>query len=158
MNYHYPLEEMTHLLIRKKILQEIYNITNSDIYDIEYWIKEREREFKMRKHDMNEDIKKYDIFILTRSGKLKQIQWLKSTNDYNHYFFDLHHFIEKQHYEENKNWYEERGIKQILILLPVVIHEQLHGNAIKNLSDEEFKARYKISKWALLFNRKYTNY
>ena len=112
----------------------------------------------MKKFNMNEDIQKYDIFVLTRFGKLKQIFWIKSTDDYNHFYFHLHHFIEKQHYEKNKKWYEERGIKQFLILLPVVIHEQLHGIAVKNLSDEEFKARYKISKWALLFNRKYTNY
>lgn len=109
----------------------------------------------MRKHNMNEDIKKYDIFLLTKSGKLRQIHWLKSTKDYNHYYLNLHHFIEKQHYEDNKQWYDERGIKQFLILMPVKIHEQLHGTAIKNLSNEEFKARYKISKRALLFNRKY---
>jgi len=149
---------MFYILIRQRILKEKYNITNSDIYKMEYRLNELEREFKMRKHNMNEDIKKFDIFILTRSGKLKQIYWLKSTSDYNHNLYHLHHFIEKQHYEQNKSWYEERGIKQFLILLPIFIHEQLHGIAIKNLSDEEFKARYKISKWALIFNRKYSNY
>ena len=112
----------------------------------------------MQKHNMNEDINKFDIFILTPSGKLKQIHWIKSTDDYNHYTHNLHHFIEKQHYEKNKKLYEERGIKQFLILLPVAIHEQLHGIAIKNLTDKEFKARYKISKWALIFNKKYSEY
>lgn len=154
----YPLEEMQNLLIRQQILQDKYNITNSDIYDIEYRIKERERNFKMQKHDMNEDIKEYDVYILTKSGKLKKINWIKSTDDYNHYFFNLHHFIEKQHYRKNREWYEERGIKQFLILLPVAIHEQLHGIAIKNLSDEEFKTRYKISKWELIFNKKFSKY
>lgn len=158
MNYRCPLEEMFYILIRQKILKDRYNITNSEIYNMEYRINELEREFKMRKHDMNEDIKKYDIFILTRSGKLKKTDRIKSTNDYNHYSFNLHHFIEKQHYNDNENWYKERGITQKLILLPIFIHEQLHGIAVKNLSDEEFKARYKISKWALIFNRKYTNY
>lgn len=158
MTYHCPLEEMQQLLIRQRILQEKYNITNSDIYDMEYRIKELEREFKMRKHDMNKDIQEFDIYILTRSGKLKQIFWIKSTDDYNHYRFNLHHFIEKQHYRGNEQWYKERGIKQKLILLPVFIHEQVHGIAIKNLSYEEFKTSYKISKWALLFNRKFSEY
>ena len=106
---------------------------------------------------MNDDILKYPIYVF-RNGKLKRTFRIKSTDDYDHYLFNLHHYIEKQHYESNKQWYEDRGIKQFLILLPVVIHEQLHGNAIKNLSDEEFKSRYKISKWDLLFNRKYSGY
>ena len=46
MTYQCPLEEMQHLIIRQMILKEKYNITNSDIYDMEYRIKEREREFK----------------------------------------------------------------------------------------------------------------
>lgn len=158
MTYHCPLEEMQYLLIRKKILQERYKITKTDIETMECQIYLRERVFELRKHDMNKDIQEFDIYVLTRSGKLKQIFWLKSTNDYNHYLFNLHHFIEKQHYRDNEQWYKERGIKQKLILLPVIIHEQLHGIAIKNLSDEEFKARYKISKWALLFNRKFSEY
>lgn len=158
MSCHCPLEEMFYILIRQRILKEKYKISNSDIYDMEYRINELEREFKMRKHDMNKDIQQYEIFILNRSGKLVKTNRIKSTNDYNHYLFNLHHFIEKQHYESNKQWYEDRGIKQFLILLPVFVHEQLHGIAIKNLTDEEFKARYKISKWALLFNRKYSSY
>lgn len=153
-----PLEEMQNLLIKQKILQDKYKITNSDIYDLEYRIKERERLHTMRKNDMNKDIQEYEIYILTKSGKLKQIYWIKSTIDYNHYFFNLHHFVEKQHYNKNKKWYEERGIKQKLILLPVAIHEQLHRIAIKILSDEEFKTRYKISRWDLIFNRKFSKY
>lgn len=158
MTYHCPLEEMQHLLIRKKILQERYKISKTDIENIECLIDRQEREFEMRKHDMNKDIQEFDIYVLTRSGKLKQIFWIKSTSDYNHYLFNLHHFIEKQHYRDNEQWYKEREIKQKLILLPVFIHEQVHGIAIKNLSDEQFKSRYKISRWDLLFNRKYSEY
>lgn len=158
MSYQSPLEEMRKLLIRQKFLQDKYRITNSDIYDIEYQIKQQERVFLMQKQDMNRDIKQFHIYILTKSGNLKRIDSIKSTDDYNHYVFHLHHFIEKQHYNRNKQWYEERGIKQFLILLPVAIHEQLHGIAIKNLTDKEFKARYKISKWALIFNKKYSEY
>lgn len=158
MSYHCPLEELFYMLIRQRTLKEKYNIKKSDISAMEHRLNKIEKDFEMQKHNMNEDIKIFDIFVLTRSGKLKQIYWIKSTNDYNHQLFNLHHFIEKQHYKKNKKWYDDRGIKQILILLPVFIHEQLHGNAIKNLSDEEFRSRYKISKWDLIFNRKHSKY
>ena len=157
MNFLCPLEKMQNLVLLKNFLQKKYNISNSDIYTLEYMIEEQERKFKMQKTTMNEDLKKYDVFRL-KSGQLKKIEWIKSTDDYNHFVYHLHHFIEKKHYNKNKQWYDERGIKQFLILLPIPIHEQLHGLAIKNLTDEEFKARYKISKWALIFNRKHSTY
>lgn len=157
MNYK-PLEEIKDLLIRKRILEQKYNITGEDIYKINYKISEIEREFNMRKHDMNEDLKKYPVYALTRSGELIQIFWIKTVDDYNHYYYNLHHYIKKQHYEDNKQWYDERGIKQKLIYMPIKIHEQLHGQAIKNLTDEQFKATFNISKWALFFNKKYSRY
>lgn len=159
MNYRCPLEELRFLLTRIRFIKKKYKITNADVRKIERNLNKFEREFKiMQKHNMNQDIKDFDIFALTRRGTLTKLNFIKSTNDYNHYVYNLHHFIEKQHYVKNKKWYDERGIKQFLILLPIPIHEQLHGIAIKNLTDEEFKARYKISRWALLFNKKYSEY
>ncbi len=110
------------------------------------------------KPSMNEDIKEFDIFILTKSGQLKKIDWIKSTDDYNHYMLNLHHYIPRHDFNKNRKWYEERKIKQKLILMPIVTHEAVHNIGIKNYSDEEFKARYKISKWDLLFNRKFSEY
>lgn len=106
---------------------------------------------------MNEDIKQYPIYKLV-NGKLIQIYWIKSTDDYDHYLYNLHHYIKKKQYEKNKQWYDDREINQKLILLPVQLHEQVHNQAIKNLSDSEFEKIYKISRWELLFNRKYTLY
>lgn len=119
---------------------------------------ERERDLKMNKTSMNEDIKEFSIYALARNGQLVEIDWIKSTDDYNHYYYNLHHFIKKEHYRKNRQWYEERGIKQKLILLPIFIHEQLHNQAIKILSDEDFFARLKIEKSELLFSRKTSNY
>ena len=112
----------------------------------------------MSKYNMNEDIKKYDVFFLTKNGKLIKTDKIKSINDYNHYYYSLHHYILKQSYEKNKKWYDDRGIKQKLILIPIFIHEQIHNIAIKNITDEEFRSRFKISRWDLLFNRKYSSY
>lgn len=112
----------------------------------------------MSKSTMNEDIKKYPIFIL-KNGELVRTYKIKSTNDYNHYTHNLHHYIPKQqNYEKNKGWYEERGIGQKLILLPIPTHEQVHNQAVHNLSDDDFYGYYKISRWELVFNRRYSKY
>lgn len=105
---------------------------------------------------MQNEIKKYPTYIL-KSGKLEYCD-ITSTAHYNHYFYQLHHYIKKQDYDRNKQWFEERGIKQKLILLSVPCHEQVHQQAIKNLTDEEFEDKYGISRWKLLFNRKHSEY
>ena len=106
---------------------------------------------------MDEDIERFPVFILN-NGRLFLTTRIKSVADYNHSFYHLHHYIQKQHYDKNEQWYKERGIKQKLILIPISLHEQVHSQAIRTLSDEEFKQKYRISKWDLIFNRKYSNY
>ncbi len=88
-------------------------------------------------------------------GQLVPVSWIKSTDDYDHSRFNLHHYIEYEAYTGNEEWYEMRGIKQKLILISIPIHEQLHFIAIKNLTDEQFKQKYKISRWKLIYNRKH---
>lgn len=105
---------------------------------------------------MNQDIKKYPVYML-EYGKLRMID-IESVNDYNHYFYQLHHYIKQQEYKSNKKWFDDREIKQKLILLSVPCHEQVHQQAIKNLTDEEFEDKYGISRWDLLFNRKHSEY
>lgn len=105
---------------------------------------------------MNEDIQQFDIFGLS-DGKLIPLS-IENVNQYNHSTHNLHHFIKKGDYVRNKQWYDERGIKQKLILLPIYLHEQVHLQAVKNLTDEQFKEQYKISRWELLFNRRHTEY
>ena len=106
---------------------------------------------------MNKEIERYPIYIINTSGKLIQTNRIKSTRDYSHQL-NLHHYIPYSDYERNKQWYIERGIGQKLILMSIQLHEQLHNQAIKNLTDEEFKAKYKISKYELIFNKKYSQY
>lgn len=112
----------------------------------------------MSKISMNNDIKQFPIYQLTPYGALVPIDWIKSVEDYNHLVFHLHHYIAKDHYRKNTQWYKERGIEQKLILVTIPLHEQIHSIATRTLSDEEFKQRYKISKWDLIFNRRYSNY
>ena len=106
---------------------------------------------------MNDDIKEFGVYGLTHNGELVLLE-VHSTADYNHYTHQLHHYIRQGAYNGNKEWYDKRGIKQKLILLPCYVHEQVHNTAVKNLTDEEFEEQFKISRWDLLFNRRYSSY
>lgn len=106
---------------------------------------------------MNADIKEFGVWGMTHNGELVPVP-VYSTDDYNHNTHQLHHFIKQQDYKRNRKWYKQHGIKQKLILLPVWVHEQVHNQAIKNLTDSEFLEKYKISRWDLVFNRRYSKY
>lgn len=95
---------------------------------------------------MNDDIKKFSVYGLCTQG-LVPIE-IHSTEDYNHYTHHLHHYIKQQDWKRNQKWFEERGIEQKLILLPVQCHVDLH-NCISN-----FKEKYNIDRAELLFNRR----
>ena len=105
---------------------------------------------------MQEDIQRYPIYGLS-NGKLIPLS-IENVKQYNHFTHNLHHFIKKGDYARNKAWYQEREIQQKLILLPIYLHEQVHLQAVKNLTDKEFEKQYKISRWELLFNRRHTEY
>lgn len=105
---------------------------------------------------MQEDINRFQIYGLS-DGQLIPLS-IANVKQYNHFTHNLHHFIKKGDYARNQKWYDERGIKQKLILLPIYLHEQVHLQAVKNLTDKEFKDKYKISRWELLFNRRHTEY
>jgi hypothetical protein len=60
----------------------------------------------------------------------------------------LHHYIKQQDWKRNQKWFEERGIEQKLILMPVQVHVDLH-NCISN-----FKEKYNIDRSKLIFNRR----
>lgn len=107
---------------------------------------------------MNEDIAKYGVYSLTHNGEIIP-SGIKSTADYNHQTHHIHHYIRQGAYAGNKDWYDRRGIKQKLILLPVWLHHIVHNDpAGASVSDEEFEKRFKISRWDLVFNRRYSRY
>lgn len=145
---------MQALLIRKRHLMRTYGITYSHIYDINYWLDHNERKFMQNKHLMNDEIKKYPIFIINKLGGLIRIYNIQSTDDYDHYRFNLHHFVKMQDYYRNEEWYKEQGVQQKLILMRIPLHEQLHYQAVKNLSDSEFLRRYKTTREKLFYNKR----
>lgn len=107
--------------------------------------------------EMNAEIVKYKTYLLTKKGRLAEIN-LCSVDDYNHNVMQLHHFILFKDYLRNKEWFDKNGIEQKLILMPITVHEQVHQQAVKNLSDDDFLYKYGISRWNLLFSRKNTRY
>lgn len=106
---------------------------------------------------IEKDLKQFPIYGLSQEGELIDIP-VTSTSDYNHLTHQIHHFIKQQNWKNNKDWFIQRGIQQKLILLPVHVHEQVHLQAVKNLTDTEFLEKYKISRWELLFNRRHSEY
>ena len=108
---------------------------------------------------MNDDLKKYPLYCISHSGELIPCEWIKTVDDYNHFVMNVHHFIPKGEYKRNKKWYDEHGIKQKLIYLPSWLHYIVHNEpSAEQVSDEEFLKRFKISRWELIFNRRYSEY
>lgn len=150
------LAKMRALRIAQRLLQQRTGITNSEIYNIDYDLDTEDIKLSRQKPTMNEDIKNFPIFIL-RCGKLVRYHFIKSTDDYNHYNCNLHHFIPKQSYNKDPQKYKDLGIEQKLILLPIPIHEQLHDQGIKPLSDKEFRNIYKIERSELIYGKGVNN-
>lgn len=111
------------------------------------------------KKDMKKELELYkdSVFFVNKSGDLQKI-YIDSLDDYNHSECELHHFIQYQAFKQDPDWYKERGINQKLILVNKVMHEQIERRAIRNLTDDEFERKYKISRWKLLFNKRHSKY
>ena len=92
---------------------------------------------------MNEDIAQYPVYMVNSDGKLKQTR-IDSTDDYNHYEFELHHFISQSIRKNNPELYERIVHLQKLILLPKDVHRSVHAGA-------EYRG---LKNWELLFNRR----
>ena len=111
----------------------------------------------MRKNqpkDMAKEIERFkdSIYLLNTSGKLIKIN-IDNLNQYNHSQCELHHYIQYNAYIQNPKWYEDRGVKQKLILVSKICHEHIEDRGIRILSDEEFYRRYKIRRSELLFRK-----
>ena len=107
---------------------------------------------------MNDDIDEFGVVGLTHKGELVRVP-VFSTNDYDHNKYELHHFIKQQDYRRNKGWFDEHNVKQKLILLPKWLHLIVHSSPYgAKLTDQEFEQKFKISRWDLVFNRRYSRY
>jgi hypothetical protein len=118
--------------------------------------KKRKKKTVKQKKDMAKELEKYkadSVYLLNKLGGLIRI-YINSLDDYDHFQFNLHHFIPYEIYAGNEKWYEERGIKQKLILMSKKCHEHVHDTGIKTLSDAQFERKYKIKRSMLIFSKK----
>lgn len=149
---HKVIEELRNLILRKQHLMSVYQVSNELVYLIEYNIRiNHEKHIDMR-NLMNKEIKKYKdkIYGLNEYGEFFKVDWIESTDDYNHNQYNLHHFIPERHYNKYPEWYKEQGIEQKLLYVSVILHEQIEKRAIKNKTEEEFIRDYKVPRSELI--------
>ena len=110
--------------------------------------------------NMNKEILKYSIYYLelrkdeygnVLNPYIGNATWIKSTKDYDHTNFELHHVIPFTDWEKNTKNVRNLIKNNALILLPKVMHQHLE-NSIYRLSKEDFKKIYGISPDKILFD------
>lgn len=102
----------------------------------------------MKQPTMNEDIKKYPVFMVHNRG-LVPAQWIQSTANYNHYVYQLNHFVRKSIRKNNPNFYERVEHLQKLILMPSQMNYDL-----ETMGEDAFFKKWEMDKNKLVFNRK----
>lgn len=111
-----------------------------------------EKVFKLHKN-MNEEIKKYNgriFYFDVNKKKIRRADWISSTADYDHYFFELHHVVPFTDWEKNTRNVQSL-VNNALILIPKVMHQHLE-NPIYKLNKEDFERIYGISPDLILYD------
>ena len=109
---------------------------------------------KVKRMNMNEEIKKYQGRIYYYERATRQIikaDWIRSTNDYNHYEGELHHVVPYTDWEKNTKNVRSLFENNALILIERVMHQHLE-NPMYKLSKKEFREVYGINPDVILFD------
>lgn len=96
---------------------------------------------------MNDDIKKYPIYILY-AGQLQTAEWVHNTDSYDHYNWELHHFIRKSVRKNSEDFYNRVEHLQKLILVPKQINSDL-----ETMGEKAFFKKHGLNKNDLVFSR-----
>ena len=86
--------------------------------------------------NMNDDIRDYPCFMVYNK-ELVPADWIKSTNDYNHYVYQMNHFIRKSVRKNSPEFYKKVKHLQKMILMPSQMNYDLETMGEK----ENFKIR-----------------
>ena len=97
---------------------------------------------------MNDDLAKYKVFEITKSGVLYP-SGIKKTTDYNHYCFQAHHFVRQTIRKTSPQDYERFEKYQKIIVMPKQMNYDL-----ETMGADTFYKTYNIHKWDLVFDRK----
>ena len=101
----------------------------------------------MKQPTMNDDIKKYPIFIVA-ARKLKPAVGIENTDCYNHLFIHAHHFVRKTIRKNSPEFYAKVEHLQKLILMPAEMNYDIEG-----MSEKRFFEKWGMDIDKLVFNR-----
>ena len=101
----------------------------------------------MTQPPINQDIIKYqDSIYRIFNRRLVKIDFIKSTSDYNHFFYELHHWLPRTMRKNNPKKYAELEHLQKLILLDKDFHRSL-----PNMRDEKVLEKTGLHKRDLMY-------
>ena len=96
---------------------------------------------------MNEDIQKYPCYLVYNKV-IQKVDWIESTESYNHYSYQLHHFIRKSIRKNSPEFYKRVEHLQKLLLIPASMNYDL-----ETMSEQGFFKKWGMDKNNLVFNR-----
>jgi len=96
---------------------------------------------------MNDDIQKYPCYLFYNKTMMK-VDWITSTDSYNHHVYDLHHFVRKSIRKNSPEFYKRVEHLQRLILMPKQMNIDL-----EEMGEEKFFEKYGMDKNNLVFSR-----
>lgn len=96
---------------------------------------------------MNDDIVKYPRFIVYKN-QFYPANWIKSTEDYNHFVYQLNHFIRKSVRKNSPEFYKRVEHLQKLILMPAQMNYDL-----ETMGEAGFLKKWGMNKNDLVFSR-----
>jgi len=96
---------------------------------------------------MNEDIKKYPCYLFYNKI-LQKVDWIESTESYNHFVYQLNHFVRKSVRKNSPDFYKRVEHLQKLILMPSECNMDL-----ETMGERAFYNKWGMDKNNLVFSR-----
>lgn len=98
--------------------------------------------------NMNDDIKKYPCYLFYNKV-IQPVEWITSTESYNHFSYQLNHFIRRSVRKNSPDFYKRVEHLQKLILMPAECNMDL-----ETMGESAFYNKWGMDKNNLVFNRK----
>ena len=99
------------------------------------------------RHSMNEDIKRYPCYLVYNKT-MQKVDWITSTESYNHFNYQLHHFVRKTLRKTDPDFYNRVEYLQKLILIPSQMNYDL-----ETMGEDRFREKWGMDKNNLVFSR-----
>jgi hypothetical protein len=97
---------------------------------------------------MNDDLSLYPVYMFY-GGRLQTADWIKNTQNYDHYNWQIHHFIRQSVRKNSPDFYKRVEYLQKLILVPKQMNYDL-----ETMGEKRFKEVWGVNKDDFVFSRK----